>query len=379
MRLFISLCGLLAATVQFLSFAQDLTILSASGDAYMKRGNAEQKLVAGMKLQPKDVVQLQEPCYCVISTGKNSLELRSAGSYSVAELSKRLQKPATDAATKLVGYLYNEMMRHSANIAASTNSLSGGVERAQTTDKTNTADKTVELSQTGGAPQQKQQQDEKPKTVGDALTDGLAGGIANIFSGAPVVKDVAKRTLSNAARGATITTLLPHNSVVADSTVNLYWSANRSGLHYTVRVSNSAGGTVFEQATDDSTLTLNLRKILAEQDQCYKWSVSAGADAASEEFCLSRPYTEKAKAVQDTVQLLRKELGGTALFHAVCGTLYARNNFKIQSFQSLREAARLAPTATDYQTALQRLLSDWGVSYQAVYERVLKNDYSSQK
>lgn len=381
MRVFISFCGFVVAMLPLLCGAQDMTVLSASGDAYLKHGGKEEKLVAGMKLSGKaagsDIVQLQEPCYLVVSTGKNSLEFRSTGSYTVAEIAKRLQKPSVDAASKLVGYLYNEMMKPSANIGSSTNSFSGGVERAQTTDKTNAADKTVELSQTGGTPQQPQ--NDNPKTAGEALTDGIAGGLANLFGGAPVVKDVAKRAITNATRGATVTALLPHSSIVADSTVQLYWSANRSGLSYTVRVNNAAGGTVFEQTTNDSTLTLNTAKLLTEQGQCYTWSVNAGTDAASEDFCLSRPYAEKVKLVRDTVSILRKELAGTALFHAVCGTLYARNNFKVQALQSLREAARLAPTSTDYQTALQRLLTDWGVSYQAVYERLLKYDYTPSK
>lgn len=364
---------------QAMLHAQDLTVLAAKGAPTIKSGNAAAKpLSAGMKLKAKDVVTLNASSYLVLTAEGKTLELKSEGTFTVADLNKRLQTSSGGIGSKLASYVFNEIKQSTPNTDQYRQNMSApaSVDRAKSDKKVDATAQTVEMAQTGGSVTQAE--DKETKTTTDIAVNSASDAIGGLFgiSVPSAAKDLARKTARAALKPVIITAIFPRSTSVTDSVVDFYWGGSQTGLSYTFRIKDATDRAVVERTVSDSTLSLNLTDVLAERGQCYRWSVclESSPDVASEEFCLSRPYAENEAALKDTTQMLRRELGSTALGSAALGVLCQRNSLQVQAFQAYRAASRLAPQVEEFQTALRRLLEQWGVPYYPVYDRILRND-----
>lgn len=359
--------------------AQELTVMTAKGGVFLKRsGGQQQALTTGSAVKMKDFVVLQSPAYLVLSSQGKTIELQQAGTFPAAEIYKRLQSSSTGVSGKLTAYIFSEMQRSPSEVDKHKQNISApaSVDRAKSDKKTDAVGQTTEMAQSGAkVPGEKET--EKPKSATDVAVDAATSSIGNIFgvSVPSKVTDIARKAVKNALAASTLTAIMPLSTKITDSLAHFYWTCSQKDASFMFRITDMSGSTVYEYPTNDSALVVEIQPVLLEPGQCYRWSVSlmTSPDIHSEEQCLSRPYPESAGTTRDTLSMIRRELGTSALAAAAQGLIYERHGMLWQALLAYYQAAQRAPAVEEYDRAVRRLLERWGAEYYPVYNRILRS------
>lgn len=358
--------------------AQELTILTAKGTVTIKRGSAVQAASTGVKFRDKDVLSAKAPCYVVISSAEGkTVEIRTTTSVSASELNAKLKSVSGTMSGKVVSYIFGELKNSVPSVKDYQQGMAATAMAERTTKAANkdTGNELFgiasgETSRTGESTSKTSADEGIAKTATKTALNAF--GLGGLFGGA--VTDSASASAGASARAPRVNLLFPHDTYLIDSTVQLYWSCERPGQTFIVRVVSPFGAVMFEQTTQDSTVRLNARALATDQSQCYRWSVQVqgfSPEVNPKEYCLSQMYDDREKDVRDSVATLQREIGrSTPLAYAAAGVIYERNRCPLPAFFAYREALRLSPETEEYKIALLRLIERWGVDYRFAYERL---------
>jgi len=304
---------LLAIALTGSLFAQnyDFKVMAAKGKATIQKENSKSwtDVKLGTQLSGKDMIKLTGNSYIslVHKSGK-TVELKKAGSFSVAELSKSVGSNKSSVSKRFADYLMDE-------ISSSDDMLAAGEHR------------------------------DKMKTT---------GSVERSMNTQPFVNKDALQL--NSARKVNF----------LNTTFTFRWKEFEQSKDYEFVLADRFDKPVVTKNVTGTMVTLNADELKLDKDTYYFWSVRVKGKEKqkSDDACFLILSDDKVNAIKDTVELIKSEFEdpNTASAKIILAAYYEQNHIVDEALKAYQEAKTLAPDVEIYDRLYQRFLSRTNIS-----------------
>jgi len=296
----------LALTGSLLAQNYEFKVMAAKGKPAVQKENSKSwvDIKLGAQLGSKDKIKLLAGSYLslVHKSGK-TVELKQAGTMSVADLSKNIGPSNSGVSKRFAEYLLDE-------ISSSEDLLASGEHR------------------------------DKMKTT---------GSVERSMNTQPFVNRNALQLNS------------PRKVNFLNNVFTFRWNEYETAKEYEFVLSDRFDKPVLSKTVIGTSITLNADEMKLDKDTYYFWSVKAkGNDKnKSDDACFLIFSNEKIKAIRDTVDAIKKELGdeNTASAKIILAAYYEQNHIVEEALKSYRDAVTLAPDVEIYTKLYKRFLN----------------------
>lgn len=288
-----SVALVLSLGISISTFAQTeaFKVLASRGKNTLGDGSA---IFAGKKLASTDVIKVADNSYLgLIHSSGRTLELKSAGTYKVSELSTQVLAKNISVTKKYSDYVVGELTKSDAGDANSNYQknmkVTGSVERAIST--------------------------------------------------------------------ASISVCLPKTSSIIENLNTVNWYKNPKATSYTIEVLNMFDDIILSKETTDTTFTFDLNAIKMPKDNTLMIKVKANGGLESSQYVLKTMVESKNPDVFADKNALSKEYTEeSALSYLMKASFYAQNNLFVDAKKSFESAIRLEPEVEEYKLAYKNFL-----------------------
>lgn len=284
----------LAFTTSTLIYAQSevFKVLASRGKNTLGDGSA---VFAGKKLMASDVIKVSENSYLgLIHNSGRTLELKTPGTYKIADLSTQVLAKSSSVTKKYSDYVVGELTKNDKDDIHSNYQknmkVTGSVERAVST--------------------------------------------------------------------ASISVCLPKTSSIIESMNTVVWYKNPKATSYTVEITNMFDDIIVTKETTDTTYTFDLNSIKMPKDNTIMVKVKANGGLESGQYVLKNLVEAKNPEVFADKNALNKEYSEeSALSYLMKASFYAQNNLFVDAKRCFESAIRLEPEIQEYKEAYKNFLA----------------------
>ncbi len=267
-------------------------VLASRGKNTLGDGSS---VFAGKKLMASDIIKISENSYLgLIHNSGRTLELKTPGSYKIADLSSQVLAKNTSVTKKYSDYVVGELTK--------------------------------------------------------ADNDDIH---ANYQKNMKVTGSVER-----AVSSASIAVCLPKTSSVMESMNTVVWYKNPKATSYTVEISNMFDDVILSKETTDTTFTFDLNSIKMPKDNTIMVKVKANGGLESSAYVLKNLVEVKNPEIfSDRNALNREYTEESALSYLMKASFYAQNNLFVDAKRCFESAVRLEPEVQEYKDAYKNFLA----------------------
>ena len=299
----------LAFAINSFAFAkgEEFRVLVSKGTVQVQREGkgAWENLKTGSYLYSKDNLKLNSGAYLsLVHTKGRPVEVKKEGNYTVANLAKDILNSKTKLSALFANYVIDQISDadavlgskgHKANMETT-----GAVERSINTESLKDADASMPFA-----------------------------GNTN-----------------------TVKVKTPRKVTFTKSDITLQWFKVPNAKEYEFILTDRFDRPEFSKIVTDTSITLNSATLKLTKDSYYFWKVKVAnrQELRSEEACFVLLSDNKVAAINDTLKMLREELGNveTAPAKIIMAGFYEQNNLLEDANSSFKDAIKLAPEIEDY-------------------------------
>ncbi|MFC2130541.1 hypothetical protein ACFLSQ_03825 [Bacteroidota bacterium] len=290
------------------AFAQnyEFKVMASKGKPVVQKDNSKtwNKIKLGTKIFSKDKIKLTGKSYIslVHKTGK-TVELKKEGTYSVKELSKKMGSKGSNVSKRFSDYLLDE-------ISSSDDLLASGDHR-------------------------------------DNME--ITGSVERSMNTQPFINKKALQLNS------------PRKANLLNNVFTVRWHEFENAKEYEFILSDRFDKPITTKNVHGTFLTVDASELNLDKDTYYFWKVKAKGDDKnkSDDACFLILSDEKAKAIRDTVEIIKSEVGGdkNASAKIILAAFYEQNYIIDEALKAYREAVVLAPDVDIYTKLYKRFLN----------------------
>jgi hypothetical protein len=298
----------LALTASLMAQGYEFKVMASKGKSEVQKENSTNwaDLKVGTQLGSKDKIKLTANTYLsLIHKSGKTIELKNAGTYSVAELSTGLSSNQANVSKRFSDYLM------------------------------------AELSSS---------EDLMSSKKGDKKT---TGSVERSMNTQPFVDRNALQLNS------------PRKINLLSNVFTFRWNEFENAKEYEFTLTDRFDKPVFTKTVIGNSFTLNADEMKLDKDTYYFWRVKAkGNDKSkSDDACFLVLSNEKVKAIKDTVETIRKEVGDDNATSKMILAAYYEQNFLVEeALKSFKEAVAMAPEIDQYKNLYKRFLQKYHLS-----------------
>lgn len=311
-------------------------VLAQKGEISVQRNNSSKwvKIKIGDLIYNNDKIKVENNSYVGLSHNSGKiLDLTKSGTYTTADLNKKLQSKKNNTVTgKFVKYV-SEQIDNTGGIFAT----SSQTEKMKTTGAIN---RSLELDAQEG-------QKINTMTGLDKNTSSAISAVANLV----FPSDDAK-----------IRAILPRTSYLFDDDANFSWHKDSETQSYTIFIIDRNDAIIFSKMTNDTSITINLKNTNLKPGTNYYWYVQ-GRDKKSDQYNIYwLTQAEKANINTDLVSIYN-ELGDedTPLRNLILATFYEDANIQERAISSYKKALNMAHNPDEFKRLYGRYLVNIGL------------------
>lgn len=163
---------------------------------------------------------------------------------------------------------------------------------------------------------------------------------------------------------------MPRNTNLNENTVTFTWYQIKNPDRYKFTLVDKNAKLLFEQETQDTSVTVDLQKLSIERGECFYWSVHKSYYPelkSTEDYCITLLPEQSIAAIRDTLNLIRKELGNEDMAAAklVLASYYESNRLYMNADKAYQQAIELEPQVEAYRKAYAMFLMSQGLKEKA--------------
>lgn len=276
------------------TFAQTevFKVLASRGKNTLADGSS---VFAGKKLLANDIIKISENSYLgLIHNSGRTLELKTPGSYKIADLSSQVVAKSASVTKKYSDYVVGE------------------------------------------------------------LTKADGGDIHSNYQKNMKVTGSVERAISTAS----ISVCLPKTSNIIENMNTVVWYKNPKATSYTVELLNMFDDVMLSKETTDTTYSFDVNSIKLPKDNTIIVKVKANGGLESITYVLKNMVESKNPEVFADKNALNKEYTEeSALSFLMKASFYAQNNLFVDAKKSFESAIRLEPEVQEYKEAYKNFLA----------------------
>lgn len=284
-------------------------VLASYGDAKVQKNNQQiwENISIGNKLNDKDKLKLSITSYVgLIHTSGKTLEIKKEGIYNIGELIKEVSPSSVGISNKFADFVVDAVCK--------------------VDDPSNLSDYKGQMTVTGS---------------------------------------VERKTFENS-----IKVYMPKVSNLIDPNVTFTWyNSNNPSKYNFVILNNFAKPVLTKNEIKDTSVAVDLSKLDLKRGECFYWGVfkSFAPDVKSQEYCLTLLSEKTAKAITDSLELMKKEMGGelSAINKLIIASFYEQHNLFYNANSTYQEIISMEPAADDYKKVYALFLIRQGLITEA--------------
>jgi len=301
----------IALTGSLIAQNYEFKVMAAKGKPTVQKENSKSwdDIKLGTQLSGKDKIKLAGNSYIsLIHKSGKTIELKKAGTFSIAELGKEVSANKSNVSKRFADYFLDE-------ISSSEDLLASGEHR------------------------------DKMK---------VTGSVERSMNTQPFINKNALQLNS------------PRKVNFLSNVFTFRWHEFETAKDYEFVLSDRFDKPVYSKTISGTSVTLNADELKLEKDTYYFWSVKAkGNDKnKSDDACFLILSDDKVKAIKDTVDIIKKEVGdeNTPSAKIILAAYYEQNHIVDEAIKAYKDAATLAPDVEIYTKLYKRFLSRINVS-----------------
>jgi hypothetical protein len=290
----------------------DFSVLATQGNVKVRKHNTDkwEKLSAGMKLAPGDIVNISVGSYLGLANKNGrTLELKRPGEFLASQLYNSVPDKKSSISSRFTGYVIDQL-NQSSNLFSSEDYRS------------------------------------------DMKSTGATERSVDPYS-------------YSASQDYKIKSFFPARTSLISPALNLSWFRLPGVSNYTLIVTDRYDRPVFSKTVSDTSVTLAPAEINLSRGDYYFWHVASSLDSneRSANFCFMIYPEDKIKSIRDSLNILSNEIGdvNTAVCQIILAMFFEENGLINDAGKAYREAISREPSVDDFRKLYALFLKKNGI------------------